>query len=64
MADEDDLMSICTQGLVQINVSLAPYVPDYDSCDTFASDNTCCAFYTTESRKISAPVTDTQIVQA
>ncbi len=33
MADEDDLMSICTQGLVPRNV--VPYVPDYDSCDTF-----------------------------
>ncbi len=35
MAHEDDLMSICMQGLLPKDVVPYPYIPDYDSCDTF-----------------------------
>ncbi len=38
MADEDDLMSICTQGLFPKNVTSKMCVPDTDFCELFPDD--------------------------
>ncbi len=55
MDDKDDLMSICTHGLVPKYV-----VPTSDDLISLTSDNTCCE----NPGRFPAPVTDTHIVQA